>query len=251
MTIKQPERSHISALRQLWKQAFGDSDAFLDAFFEVGFAPQRSRCVFSQGLPVAMLYWFDCSCRGEKLAYLYAVATDAAFRGQGLCHRLMADTHAHLERLGYAGTVLVPGNEGLFRLYAGMGYEAFGGLNDFSCEAPACATALRRLTPEEYAGLRRKYLPEGGVEQEGPLLDFLGRHAGFYAGEDFLLAAYQEADILTVPELLGNAAAAPNIIAALRAKRGNFRTPGTGRKFAMYRALIKIKAPAYFGLALD
>lgn len=251
MTIKQPAYGDIPALGQLWKQAFGDSDEFIASFFNTGFAPQRSRCVFVQGLPVAMLYWFDCSCRGERLAYLYAVATDKAFQGKGLCHQLMADTHAHLERLGYAGTVLVPGNEGLFRLYADMGYEAFGGLNEFSCEAPARASVLRRLTPEEYARLRREHLPAGGVEQEGPLLDLLGMHAEFYAGEDFLLAAYQEADALTVPELLGNAAAAPNILGALGAKRGSFRTPGTGRKFAMYRALTQIKAPAYFGLALD
>lgn len=251
MIIKAPELTHIPALRQLWKQAFGDSDEFLDAFFHMGFAPRRSRGVFAEDKPAAMLYWFDCCCRGEKLAYLYAVATDDAYRGRGLCHRLMADTHVHLEKLGYAGTVLVPGNEGLFRLYEGMGYESFGGLEEFTCGAAECGLALKRLTPAEYAQERRKYLLEGGVRQEGPLLDFLGTHAEFYAGTDFVLAAYQDAETLTAPELLGNAAAAPNILGALGAKQGSFRTLGTGRKFAMYRGFSTKTSPTYFGLALD
>ena len=69
MTIDMPKAEQISGLRQLWKEAFGDSDAFLDSFFAIAFSPERCRCVTEDGRPVAALYWFDCGYQGENLAY--------------------------------------------------------------------------------------------------------------------------------------------------------------------------------------
>ena len=89
MTIDQP--SDTQALRRLWKQAFGDSDAFLDSFFSVGYSCDRCRQLSLDSQLAAALYWFDCSFSGKPVAYVYAVATDAAFQGQGLCRALMAE----------------------------------------------------------------------------------------------------------------------------------------------------------------
>ena len=100
MIINQPQSSHIPALRQLWKQAFGDPDAFLDGFFETGFSPDRCRCIMLDQQILAALYWFDCTWNGKKIAYLYAVATDLQYRGNGLCRALMENTHLHLKFLG-------------------------------------------------------------------------------------------------------------------------------------------------------
>ena len=118
MTIDAPKTSHIPALKQLWQEAFGDDDAFLESFFSVAFSPNHCRCLFLSGQVAAALYWFDCSWKEEKVAYIYAVATDKAFRGRGLCSALMKDTHKHLFSQGYRGAALVPGNQGLFQLYA-------------------------------------------------------------------------------------------------------------------------------------
>ena len=49
MIIKQPGVEEISQLRQLWKEAFGDTDSFLDIFFSAAFAPERCRCVLADG----------------------------------------------------------------------------------------------------------------------------------------------------------------------------------------------------------
>ena len=102
MTIDCPTPDQIPALRRLWQQAFGDTDRFLDGFFQTGFAPERCRCLWEADNLAAALYWFDTEYGVNRFAYLCAVATDSAYRGQGFCHRLMADTHAHLARLGYA-----------------------------------------------------------------------------------------------------------------------------------------------------
>ncbi|MFR0734393.1 MAG: GNAT family N-acetyltransferase [Oscillospiraceae bacterium] len=72
----------VPALRELWKEAFGDGDRFLDQFFEGPFAPERSRVAVVEGAVSGALYWFPASCKGQSLAYLYGVATAARLRGR-------------------------------------------------------------------------------------------------------------------------------------------------------------------------
>lgn len=252
MIIDRPAAQQIHSLRDLWKQAFGDTDAFLDGFYAAGFSRSRCRCLTSQGRVAAALYWFDCAWEGKRLAYLYAVATDTAYRGQGLCRALMEDTHKHLQSAGYDGAILVPVSPELFRLYEKLGYRTCCHVTEFSCPAAETPVPLRAIDEQEYAALRRAYLPGGGVLQEAETLAFLQTYAQLYAGENVLLAATLEDGKLICHELLGASPSAPGILAALGAAQGRFRTPGTQKPFAMYRALTPdSQMPSYFGLALD
>ena len=234
-------------LRSLWKAAFGDSDAFLDGFFETAFAFDRCRCISMDGQIAAALYWMDCRCRDLPYAYIYAVATQPALQGQGLCRALMADTHGHLRSLGYAGCILVPGSRSLFAMYEKMGYRCFSGMDRLQAVAGKPAT-IREITAEEYGTLRKEYLPEDGVVQEG--LDFLATYAKMYAGDDFICAVDPKSEPLSCIEFLGNAGAAAGILGALGKKSGSFRIPGN-EPFAMYYPLADIREPGYFGLAFD
>lgn len=252
MTIDCPTPAQIPALRRLWQQAFEDSDAFLDGFFSTGFAPQRCRCLTEQGKLAAALYWFDTMYQGSRFAYLYAVATDLRFRSRGFCHKLMSDTHAHLAGLGYAGTLLLPASASLRDFYAAMGYSAFSTIREFPCSAAEPTLTLRQISHEEYAHLRRQYLPENGVMQEGTMLAFLQTYAAFYEGVDCLFTTIRDGETLFVPELLGDAATAPGILQTLGFSCGSFRTPGGDKPFAMCRSLTGAQIPSgYFGLALD
>ena len=124
MTIDRPLAQQIPALRCLWKEAFGDTDDFLDIFFHRAFSYDRCRCVTIDGKVVSALYWFDCRCQGEKLAYLYAVATARDCRGKGLCRDLMAFAEKDLRDRGFDCCVLTPGEPHLFRFYEKLGYRA-------------------------------------------------------------------------------------------------------------------------------
>jgi len=251
MIIDAPRPGSVEMLRMLWKEAFGDSDAFLDAFFSTAFRPEYCRCVFVENVPVAVLYWFNCTCRGKKLAYIYAVATSEKHRGQGLCRSLVQDTHACLKVQGYSGAVLVPGDSGLAVMYRTMGYEQLCQVREFDCCA-GVPVPVRRVDAGEYAVLRRQLLPADSVVQEGANLEFLQSFAQLYAGDGFLLAAQRQGDTLTGMELLGDVAAAPGILTALGCTEGHFRTPGAEKNFAMYHSLdSNVPAPAYFGLAFD
>lgn len=252
MRIDAPTPEQLPQLRELWKTAFGDSDTFLDHFYTSAYSPGRCRCVSTGGEVAAALYWFDVSCREQKMAYIYAVATAPAHRGKGLCRTLMTDTHAYLRALGHQGTLLVPEGEALRRMYAGMGYGGQTNISEFICAAGGEPAPMHRIDAAEYAKRRRELLPAGSVVQEGENLAFLETMAEFYTGLGFLLCARREGDTLHVPELLGNTAAAPGILLALGAALGNFRAPGEGKAFAMFHPLTPgAIAPDYFGLAFD
>ena len=242
----------IADLRNLWQEAFGDSDETLDAFFTHGFSENRFLCICEDGIPVSALYWFDCHLQGHKLAYLYGVATAKSHRGQGLAHRLMAQAHTLLKEQGYAGVILVPGSESLFDFYEKLGYRTATAVTEFSCDWADRPVPVLELTATEYTRLRRAFLPRDGVLQEGAVISYLHAQMHFYAGKDFLLCAVINDGTLLVQEFLGNPQAAPHILRALGVPKGTFRTVGAGKAFSMFLPLQEdCPTPAYFGLALD
>lgn len=252
MKIDHPSIQHMSQLRNLWQDAFGDSDAFLDSFFRTAYSLERCLCIFEEAQIAAVLYWIDCSLEDRNLAYIYAVVTSPSFRGRGLCRMLMENTHALLKKQGYAAAILVPQQESLRKMYAGMGYRNMGGLSEIICNAAETALPIRAVGPDEFAVLRRTMVPEGGILQEGAGLAFLAEQLQFYTGQDFLLAAWEEKGVLNGVELLGNPDAAPGILNALGCRRGKFRIPGHDKPFAMIFPLqANVILPNYLGFAFD
>ena len=239
-------------LRQLWLEAFGDSQESIAAFFETGFSQHRYHYICKNGIPVSALYWFDCRLEGHKLAYIYAVATLKSHRGNGLAKRLMEETHEILKQQDYAGAILVPGGKGLFDFYEKIGYRTTTSVGEFTCKAAGDPITLWEIDAKEYARLRSGLLPKGGVVQDGAALAYLQTYAKLYAGEDFLLSATARGDSLLVHEFLGNPAYAGGILTALGMGSGRFRTPGKGQCFSMYFPFTaNCPQPGYFGLALD
>ena len=252
MNFEHPGPEQIRQLLQLWKEVFGEYDGFWELFLETGFQPDHCRCITENGQVAAGLYWFDCSCNADKIAYIYAVVTDPIHRGRGLCRKLMADVHGILKDRGYASVMLVPADEGLREMYRKMGYDECTTVSELVCTVGESAAEIRTIDAEEYAWLRREYLPEVGVLQEGKNLSFLAAQAQLFTGADFLLAAYLENDRLQGVELLGNTAAAPGILRALGCKTGTFQISGKDRPYAMLHKLKEHAViPQYFGLAFE
>lgn len=252
MKIDFPLPSQSGQMVALWQEAFGDSLEFVEGFFCTGYSPARCRCMTIDGQVVAGLYWLDAEMDGLRYAYLYAVAVSKAHRGKGLGRALMEDTRAHLAYRGYDGILLYPQNDALRTMYEKMGYTTCTYVSRFTCKAGENPVALRRIDRDEYAALRRTYLPEGSVLQENENIAYMEMMAFFYAGEDFLLAAGKEGQSLYAPELLGNTAAAPGILAALHCTEGQFQTMGDEIPLAMYLPLSKkAKTPKYLGLVFN
>ena len=273
-SIQPPAPSQIDALRQLWKHTFGDSDAFLDLFYETAFSFDRCFCVSINDTVAAALYWFNCEFLHQKIAYIYAVATAKEFRGQGICHALMEHTHLHLKGSGYAGAILSPAEDSLFDFYKNMGYEISTYIKEIRYEnsksletndmvlKSASHDTLRKITKKEFMKLRRSFLPKTAIFQENENLDFLEQQACFYAGNDFLLTAQiidvAESDADTPSkhlhgiEFLGNPVFIPVILHMFSCTSGTFRTIGMEKPFGMYYAFTESnQKPSYLGFAFD
>lgn len=252
MTVDYPSAKQISGLRMLWKEAFGDSEVFLDAFFEKGFSPRRCRCVTEKDTVVAALYWFEVTCKEQRFAYLYAVATAKSHRGRGLFSALLADTRNLLTETGFDGILLVPESEDLSRMYEKFGFAACTTITAFSAAAGDLPAEMREIGPAEFARLRLQFLPRGAVLQEGEMLAFLASQCHFWAGTDFLAVGQLYDGKLVCPEFLGNRTAAPGLLRALNVPVGAFRAPGDEQSFAWLLPLHRgCRRPEYFGLALD
>ncbi len=247
-----PTAEDIPSLRALFRDAFGDGDAFLDFFFEKIFSPDNTHCVRVDGRIAAALYFFPCECEGAPIAYIYAVATDRGYRGQGLGKLLMSTAHARLEALGFDGAILVPSDEGLFDFYTKLGYKTAASRGVLHATAKEEALTLRRLSADEYASLRAQHLGDGDVHQGHECMAILGETAELYTGDGFLLAGRIENGKFYGAEFFGDLEKAPAILHTLGVTDGSFLTRGNDRPYAMYRALSADAAPpTYFGLALD
>ena len=250
MKLDHPADHHLPALQALWVQAFGDPEAFIQCFFRTAFAPERCMCIFREDNILAAAYWLDVSFSGKKAAYIYAVATAPSHQGQGLCRSLMQAIHHHLTAQGYAGAMLVPGDEGLRQMYGKMGYRDFGGMDTLTLLQGDAPCSFFRISGETFLQLRRAYLPAGGVIQEEENIRYLAQFYGFYHGEDFLFAAAKLEEGLFAPEFLGNTDKIPSILASLGSPKGIFRIPGQ-TPFAMYCPLNSCDTPGYFAFAFD
>ena len=252
MNIDYPSESQLPQLRQLWKAAFGDEEDFLDAFYSLAYSPDRCRCLTLDGSIAAALYWFETSFQGARFAYIYGVATNPEYRGQGLCRTLMEDVREILKSQGFDGIILYPATESLSRMYAKMGYTHWTSVSEFTSAAGEEAEPLLLVGKEEYAALRRMLLPEGSMIQETEDLDLLASQAAFFSGSGILAAVTVLDGKLHCHELLGNLTAAPGIVRSLGCETGFFRTPGGEKPFAMGISLTKnCPIPSYFGLPLD
>ena len=253
MIFESPGMGRIPQLRQLWKEAFGDTDEFLNGFFETGFSPNRCRCIVEEDRVVSALYWFEGTFGSCRYAYLYAVATAKDKRGQGLFSVLLEDVKQVLRSEGLDGILLRPEDEALARMYEKLDYSPCTAVDTWRVRAETGEScALREIGAAEYAALRRGRLPEGAVLQEGDWLPFLEFQYRFFEGKDFLAAGQTYEGVFYGQEFLGDRTSMEGLLQYLGAEEGIFRTPGRGMPFAY---LLKLQpdclVPEYFAIAMD
>lgn len=250
MEYRNPTQSEIPQLQAIWREAFGED--YLMEYFRTAFAIDHCYCAVEGGEVLSVIHWMDCTYPGGKLAYLYAIATRAHCRGRGIFRSLMQNTHTLLTEQGYAGTLLYPAEDELTAMYRKFGYAPCGTVAEFTAEAAGEGMPLREISAQEYAVLRRDFLPEDAVLHTASALDFLGEIAQCWQGERALLAGTKTGQALECMELLGDASAAPAVLTALGCTEGTFRTPGNDRPFAMFRPL-RTGTPSlgYFGPAFE
>lgn len=127
--IARATREQIPELRALWQNVFGDGPTFLDPFFTRVFVPDNTLVWTESGRVVSALYILPYTIPngGEMLraAYLYALATEPAWRGRKIMSRLIEASFDLCAARGYALSMLVPAKDSLFGFYRGFGFTEF------------------------------------------------------------------------------------------------------------------------------
>ena len=253
MIIKKTATSDVPHLKRLWKEAFGDTDEFIDGFFSLGFSPDRSLALYCEDEIASVIYWFDCEFKNKKVAYVYGVATRKCERGKGYSTLLMKRAHEILYEDGYVGVILVPADEGLFRFYERIGYLNCCLIDEKLHTASADTQSITKISAKEYLKLRNPLLPQDSIVFTNNNLHFLDFTAFFYKGNGFILATSSDNDTLKIIEFWGDEKLIPSITAALNHKSATTRTYGKSRPFAMYFSFDKNTSdlPNYLGFAFD
>ena len=113
------------ALYALWQNTFGDEPAVIDRFFQC-VTPNDIVVCGENGNPVSALYMPRVELRcGEKTlsaAYIYAAATDTAYRGRGLMTYLLQFAAENAQRQSLDGLYLVPAERTLLDYYGARGF---------------------------------------------------------------------------------------------------------------------------------
>lgn len=181
MIIKKPTAADLPWMSLLWQDAFEEKREDVENFYETAFSCDRALVAEMLGA----IYWMDVLVSGRRMAYLYAFAVEKDARGKGIGKALLEKTLETLKEEGYAGAILVPGEESLCSYYEKRGFVPFG-------ESPAVVAAgdtdlpAKKITPEEYFALRESF---GSKLQWGmEAVSYLGRFCDLYAGKNWLLA---------------------------------------------------------------
>ncbi len=218
-----------AACRALYENAFGcEPRDWNDALFRLAF-PRYLRVIKEGDKPVSMLFSIPYPVQmGDMLLparYMYAVATDPAYRGRGLATHLIGEEIARGEPV-----FLRPSSESLFGFYEKAGLAPLSPVRTLEGEAAidACE-GLRHLSPAEYLAARERFLkPPFAVPNEDFLaLGFL--YGGALALEGEFAALWERhGEKIYFKEWLGNRDFAPRAAAFLGGKHYRLRTPCEG-----------------------
>ena len=106
-------------------KSFGDDEQFADSFIMRYYSRSRMLTAEVEGRTAAMLHLVPFDTELGRTTYIYAVATDPAFRGRGLAPRLMREAMQVIAERGDDAAFLIPtpGEEWLHGFYGGFGFE--------------------------------------------------------------------------------------------------------------------------------
>ncbi len=140
------------AIIGLWEQAFGDSKATINRFLDNICKDNVIICTMDNKV-VGMASVLPVLCNGRKGRYVYAVATDKGYRGQGVCKKIMEYIDDFAQKSGESFLILVPASASLFDFYKKMGYNQ----QVFAPVVKAEDTG-ELISPKEYFKIREETL---------------------------------------------------------------------------------------------
>lgn len=173
------------SLRQIWAECFGDSEDYINLFFERRFLTVPTYVCEEQQEIVSMVTLIPGQVKSPeehyKVQYVYALATKKTQQKKGYASKLLAYVVAHPMEKG-ALTILVPADNTLFSYYERQGFHTVGYKNTIVVskeqllneKTSQVMISYAELTPETYYQLRQKAFRDiGYLEWDTASLSYL------------------------------------------------------------------------------
>lgn len=152
-------------LEALWQQCFHEDRSMVEAVFQALYRPGRGLVLEEEGSLCSMLLCLPVTLVDEAggkrpASYVYAFCTRPDCRGKGYGRTLLRWAEEQAAERGDCAVVMIPGEESLFSLYEGWGYNrAFPRGTEALSDLPGSVSGTaERLSPAEYGDLREALL---------------------------------------------------------------------------------------------
>ncbi len=190
MICKKGEPKDRDALISLWRRVFGDGEDTITGFLTDSGA--HTLCGYEGETLAAMLHLLPVTVTGSlkrRGYYLYAAATEPAFRKGGRMTSLLSFAAEYTRKTGRDSIFLLPADEGLRDYYAARGYLTVSGVEECFFPAASQIPPLPQCEEAEFLRLRQHYLAgfPAAFCPEQPFDAFFCRHIRHEGGEIFLL----------------------------------------------------------------
>lgn len=151
------DKNDFSALCDLWKISFGDTDEYILNFLNRRFTDDNTAVFKEDGAVVSVLFLLDGKMRiGKKThpaRYIYAACTHPNCRGRGLMSQLIEFAAEKSAQTGYEFLCLTPAEPSLFGYYSRCGF-----VTSFVTKR----ARVDRKTLASFAGEFCEYNPDSG-----------------------------------------------------------------------------------------
>lgn len=271
----------VPQLKRIWKECFGDTDAYINFYFDNRFRAEDT-LVWSEGKqPVSMLGMLPASIwvngSKEPVYYIYGVGTLAGYRNRGIAGRLLQYAGRELNR----SSILVPADRILFPYYEKYGYRPLFPICEERLVLVHGLSVRKTVNPEkdfqvitadalEYKKIRdSRFCRDGYVEWEKSAVAYAIEECRLSGGEAYLILIEGRVEILLycmngrelyIKETTLNGRNLNKVIRWLAGKTGYdtiiTRTPaenencGGIREFGMASGNVQLKS-GYLNLVLD
>ncbi len=190
--ITKGKKEYIPYLKNIWKECFGDSDKYIDFFFENRYKDDNVVIKICDDIPVAMLFVLEADIivndKAEKYGYIYAVSTLKAYRGRGISTELINYANSNF---GLKGTFLVPASESLFNFYKYRDYKEAFSLKEVlfeTYENKVDMYVIDEISADKYTELRdNMFLQEGYVKWGCEAIKYALEENVFIGGKNYYI----------------------------------------------------------------
>ncbi len=163
--IRAAREGEFEAVRALWKEGFGDSDDYIDAYRKLVYRPENTEVALAEGRIVSMVMVIPAELHLAGQAplpagYAYVLTTAQDHRGNGIGTRTIRSMAERKTAEGMACIANSPDSDGLRALYARHGWQTAFYVRECNVAADALSAPVQAVpaSAEEYHYLREAAL---------------------------------------------------------------------------------------------